>query len=234
MTIIAAIALGGVAAPPGGREVVTPPPLIRVPAPAPPPPPPSPPPQMVVVPPSATPRPRLPLPTPSAGAQTLAMKLLERIAMFEQGARRDVLNHLRWVGGSNRCDPANAECRAIAEEIAGREAQGRAREMREAVSRILGAQFDRTMNAEQIAASIRFFESEAGQSLIGSIVSIDESVIMRYDPTFPAVTSRREELAAEYARRTAHLPRARMTRPPPAPPSPPPVPPPPPKSSPEA
>ncbi len=231
MTIFAAaIALGTVAAPPGERgEVVTPPPIVRVPVTSPPPP------RIIAMPPpppSPPPPPRQPLPTPSAEARALALTMLDRVALFEVEARRQVLNQLRWPrNGTHICDLANAECAQIAGEIADRETPPYAMQMRDVVSRILGAQFDRTMTPAQIADANRYLTSDSGRALIGSFVSIDERTLAGLDPPNLRFATQRDDLTAEFVRRTEHLPRAPRTvistptvvvRPPPAPPIPPP------------
>lgn len=220
MTIFAAaIAFGTMAGSLGEQpEVVTPPPIVRVPTPPPPPP--------------AAPR---PLPNPSAEARALARAMLDPVAMFETEARRQVLNQLRWPGnGARTCDHANAECARIANEIAAREGAAQAEQMRDAMSRIFGAQFDRTMTAAQIAEASRYLASDSGRALIGSFVSIDERTFAGIESPDRLFVSRRAELAAEFARRTENLPRAPQTtvttptvvrRPaPPVPPAPPPAP----------
>lgn len=214
MTIFAAaIAFGTIAASPGAQpEVVTPPPIIRVP-----------------MPPSAPPATPRPLPNPSAEGRALARAMLDPVAMFETEARRQVLNQLRWpANGAQSCDHANAECARVANEIADREGAAQAEQIRDAMSRIFGAQFDRTMTSAQIAEASRYLASDSGRALIGSFVSIDERTFAGIDSPSRLFASRRAELAAEFARRTEHLPRAPVTRvvpsvvqrPPPAPPRP--------------
>src|SRR5690349_11645342 len=81
--------------------------------------PPSPPPPRVMLPPRLPPSPPPPpLPTPSAAARELALKILERVTLFDREAHSMVRNQLRWAGGA--CDFQNAECSRIAEEIAAR------------------------------------------------------------------------------------------------------------------
>lgn len=180
-----------------------------------------PPPPIRVVP--APPVPPAPLPEPSAAARRLALNMLERIPVFEREAYRSVLNQLRGPLGGNGCDYANPECRRIAEEIATREAPRLVQDMHDTVSRVFGAHFDRTMTEAQIAEATRFFAGDTGGALFASLFALNAQSLAGLEPGFRSLPQRREELAAEFARRTQHLPRA--PRPMiPAPPSPPPAP----------
>lgn len=218
----AAIAFGTMATSSGEQpEVVTPPPIVARPSPPP----------IVRIParPPAPPAAPQPLPNPSPEGRALARAMLDPVAMFETEARRQVLNQLRWpTNGTHSCDHANAECARVANEIADREAAAQAEQIRDVMSRIFGAQFDRTMTAAQIAEARRFLDSDSGRALIGSFVSIDEQTFAGIDSPARLFVSRRAELSAEFARRTEHLPRAPITRvvpsvvqrPPPVPPRP--------------
>lgn len=211
-----------------------PPPMVTVPVP----PRPTPPPNMTVFVPSPPPPPRIitspitpraapaPLPEPSPAARQLAMRILERITIFDEEARRTVLNQLRWSeGGGRSCDFDNAECRRIAEEMAEREAPRLLGEMRSSFAAALGAQFQRTMSPAQIEEATRFFASEAGGAFIGSFMAVDGRSFAGLDSPSAMIRARRGELVAEFARRTQHLPRAQAPRTPmimvPAPPAPP-------------
>jgi hypothetical protein len=165
------------------------------------------------------------LPNPSAAARQLALAILERVDLFERQAVRTVVNRLQW-SGTGACDFSSAECRRIAEEIAARETPGMVAELRDGVGRVLGAHFERTMNPGQIAEAGRFFAGEAGRALVGSFVSVDARTFAAMEPALAALSRRRGDLAAEFARRTRHLPRAVVPSPPAAPPPPPPPPPP--------
>jgi hypothetical protein len=174
----------------------------------------------------ATPPP--PLPTPSPAARELALRLIERIGLIEHEARRSVERPLRWSRTGATCDSRNEECRRIAEEIVAREAPRVAGEMRDALSRVLGARFDQTMSVGQITEAARFLGGDAGQALIGSFVSLNREAFAAFEPALARPSPRNEALAAEFARRTQHLPQVQrqvapvMTVPVPAPPPPPP------------
>jgi hypothetical protein len=156
------------------------------------------------------------------------LKLVERIALFDRQAQLSVQNQLRWSADGSTCLPSDPECRRIAEEIAVREAPRMAREARDGVSRVLGARFDLTMSAAQIDEARRFFSDDAGQAFIGSFLSLNERALAALEPAFASFSGRRGELAAEFAARTRHLPRAPQPVAPPPPPAPPPPTPPPP------
>ena len=147
-----------------------------------------------------------PLPTPSAAARELALKMLERVTLIEGQARSMMVSQLRWQGSG--CDFQNAECRRIAEEIAAREAPALAQTMREALSRVLGAKFDQNMSTDQIAEASRFFGSEAGRTFIGSFFLLGQQDFRALEPSLGSLMRRREDLAAEFSRRTQHLPRS--------------------------
>jgi hypothetical protein len=212
--------------PPGVEVRLKAPPLVV--SPVPPRPSPPPPPYAIRMSPPLPPPPP-PLPTPSAAARALALRLVERIALFEREAQRAVIRQLRW-SGSDTCDFGSAACRQVAEEIAARETPRLVAEARDAASRVLGAQFDRSMSAAQIEEARRFFGEDAGQALIGSFLALDRQALVALEPAFSALSRRRDDLAEEFIRRTRHLPR--FVRPvpaaPPLPPAPPaPLPPPP-------
>jgi hypothetical protein len=219
----------------------SPPRIVTVPVP----PRPTPPPNMTMGTPSPPPPPRMvtsplpprvappPLPEPGPAARGLAMRMLERITLFEREAQRSITNQLQSSRRGPGCDSANEECRRVAEEIAEREAASEARAMRDLMSRVLGAQFERTMNPAQIAEAERFLMSDAGQALIGSLLSINEQTLAALGPPSSFFERRREDIAEEFERRTRHLPRQTFPTPPRvpppyAPPVPPPPPPPPP------
>jgi hypothetical protein len=196
------------AAPPPAPRSEPPAPRIEVrlepppPAAYPVPPRPSPPPPPYVI--RVSPPP--PLPTPSAAAHALALRLVERFPFFEQEARRAVISQLRW-SGSDTCDFGSAPCRRVAEEIAARETPRLVAEARDGASRVLGAQFDRSMSAAQIEEAQRFFSGDAGKALIGSFLAMNRQTFAAFEPAFSALSRRRDELAEEFIRRTRHLPR---------------------------
>jgi hypothetical protein len=168
----------------------------------------------------------------------LALKILEQVPLFEQEAGRQVRNQLRWGRGGEACDMTNAECRRIAEEIAARETPPMVQDVRNAISRVLGARFDSQMTPAQIAEATRFFGNEAGHALFESLFSMDARSFTSLEPALRGLSSRRVELGEEFARRTRHLPRAALPTPPAVPTTPirlkppralaPPAPPPPP------
>lgn len=190
-------------------------PIVTLPVPARPKPPP--PPNMSPMMPGHHSPPPPPLPEPSAAANALALRLIERIGLFEREVRESIRNQLLWSGPEAACDQANEECRGIAEEIARREAASKARIMRNSVSRVLGAMFDRDMTPAQIAQADRFLGGDAGQALIGSLLSINEQSLAALGPPSRFFGGPRADLAEEFARRTRHLPRALVPVPPSAP-----------------
>lgn len=154
--------------------------------------------------------PARPLPEPSEAAEQLVARILSGVDLFEQEAHRTILNQVRWpTEGGTTCAFEHPECARVAEEIAQREAPRLAQEMRRMLGRVFGAQFARTMTAAQIEEASRFFGGDAGRALIGSLMAIDERTFAGSDPS-AVLLQRRGALAAEFARRTKHLPRAEV------------------------
>jgi hypothetical protein len=149
--------------------------------------------------------------------------MLERVPVFEREARRMLLNQLSGVRGGGTCDRIDPECRRIAEEIANREAPALVQEMRSGISRVLGAHFDRSMTAAQMAEAGRFFAGDAARALFSSLFSLDERTLAALGPSMSGRLQGRRDLAEEFDRRTRHLPRALIPVPP-APPAAPPAP----------
>lgn len=201
-----------------------PPPMVAYPVPPRPSPPPLP--YPTILPPKPRPSPP-PLPEPSPAARALAMQIVERVSVIaDKEGHRMILNQLR---NGPSCDFAELECRRVAEEIAAREAPRLVEQMRNGLARIVGAQLQRTMTDAQMAEASRFFASEAGNALIGAFMAVDERTFAGVESP-GAMLRQRSDLAAEFARRTQHLPRPAHPTPPqqilrtPPPPPPPPAP----------
>lgn len=181
--------------------VVTPPPQIIVPMPP--------------VPPTPyfapTPPPPPPLPTPSDPARLLASRMVDGIDALEAPMQREIETLLLSgrYGAAQPCDRANAECAAAAREIAVRTAPQELARMKDAMARIFGAHFDRTLSPEQIAAASRFFDDPNGRALVASLFQLGPAVLIQAAGHVQQLApSARSALAAEFGERTRTLPRA--------------------------
>jgi hypothetical protein len=119
------------------------------------------------------------------------------------------------------CDPANAQCRAVADAIAAKHAAEFAQTINDAIDQGQAILFDSTMSPAQIAATLAFARSDAGRAFAASLRASpgkNPALASRIRPSMKAPPAPFDE----FYDAAKDLPRAKVViaPPPPAPPPP--------------